>query len=142
MEASLAAGVTLFDTAAMYSRGASERRLGELSTRQGGSDRHQVPAGLSPARKICRRRWRPAWPGWGADSSICTSITSPPTRVSIPQLMELMADAVEAGKVKAVGVSNYSADQMRDGACGAGRSAAFHWRPTRWSIRCCTASRR
>ena len=31
----------------------------------------------------------------------------------IPQLMELMADAVEAGKVKAVGVSNYSAEQMR-----------------------------
>jgi aryl-alcohol dehydrogenase-like predicted oxidoreductase len=31
----------------------------------------------------------------------------------IPKLMELMADAVEAGKVKAVGVSNYSAEQMR-----------------------------
>ena len=30
-EASLAAGVTLFDTAAMYSNGASERRLGELA---------------------------------------------------------------------------------------------------------------
>lgn len=27
--------------------------------------------------------------------------------------MELLADAVEAGKVKAVGVSNYSAEQMR-----------------------------
>jgi aryl-alcohol dehydrogenase-like predicted oxidoreductase len=33
--------------------------------------------------------------------------------VSIPGLMELMADAVEAGKVRAVGVSNYSAEQMR-----------------------------
>jgi hypothetical protein len=30
-EAGLAAGVTLFDTAAMYSNGASERRLGELA---------------------------------------------------------------------------------------------------------------
>ena len=30
-EASMAAGVTLFDTAAMYSNGASERRLGELA---------------------------------------------------------------------------------------------------------------
>src|SRR6266540_6070928 len=30
-EASLAAGVTLFDTAEMYSGGASERRLGELT---------------------------------------------------------------------------------------------------------------
>jgi aryl-alcohol dehydrogenase-like predicted oxidoreductase len=34
--------------------------------------------------------------------------------MSIPQLMALLADAVEAGKVKAVGVSNYSAEQMRE----------------------------
>ena len=33
---------------------------------------------------------------------------------SIPRLMNLMADAVEAGKVRAVGVSNYSADQLRE----------------------------
>jgi aryl-alcohol dehydrogenase-like predicted oxidoreductase len=31
IEVSLAAGVNLFDTAAMYSGGASERRLGELA---------------------------------------------------------------------------------------------------------------
>jgi len=31
LEVSLGAGVTLFDTAAMYSGGASERRLGELA---------------------------------------------------------------------------------------------------------------
>jgi aryl-alcohol dehydrogenase-like predicted oxidoreductase len=37
----------------------------------------------------------------------------PSNRVSIPELMQLLADAVEAGKVKAVGVSNYSAEQMR-----------------------------
>ena len=37
----------------------------------------------------------------------------PSSRVDIPQLMDLLADAVEAGKIKAVGVSNYSAEQMR-----------------------------
>jgi aryl-alcohol dehydrogenase-like predicted oxidoreductase len=37
----------------------------------------------------------------------------PTGRVSIPRLMALMADAVEAGKVRAVGVSNYSAEQLR-----------------------------
>jgi aryl-alcohol dehydrogenase-like predicted oxidoreductase len=37
----------------------------------------------------------------------------PSSWVSIPQLMELLADAVVAGKVKAIGVSNYSAEQMR-----------------------------
>ena len=33
--------------------------------------------------------------------------------MSIPELMDQLADAVEAGKVTAGGVSNYSADQMR-----------------------------
>ena len=37
----------------------------------------------------------------------------PSRRVDIPALMEFMADAVDAGKIKAVGVSNYSAAQMR-----------------------------
>jgi len=37
----------------------------------------------------------------------------PSTTAAIPRLMELLADMVEAGKVKAVGVSNYSAEQMR-----------------------------
>jgi aryl-alcohol dehydrogenase-like predicted oxidoreductase len=31
----------------------------------------------------------------------------PNARLSIPRLMDLVADAVEAGKVKAAGVSNY-----------------------------------
>ena len=37
----------------------------------------------------------------------------PSRRVDIPALMGLMADAVEAGKIRAVGVSNYSGAQMR-----------------------------
>ncbi len=37
----------------------------------------------------------------------------PSRRVSIPRLMESMADAVDGGKIRAVGVSNYSAEQMR-----------------------------
>jgi aryl-alcohol dehydrogenase-like predicted oxidoreductase len=38
----------------------------------------------------------------------------PNARLSIPQLMDRVADSVEAGKIKAVGVSNYSAEQMRE----------------------------
>jgi aryl-alcohol dehydrogenase-like predicted oxidoreductase len=37
----------------------------------------------------------------------------PSRRVDISRLMVLMADAVAAGQVRAVGVSNYGADQMR-----------------------------
>src|SRR5687768_1082937 len=45
LEASLAAGVNLFDTAAMYSGGAAERRLGELAR-----DRDVVIASKYPSR--------------------------------------------------------------------------------------------
>jgi aryl-alcohol dehydrogenase-like predicted oxidoreductase len=34
--------------------------------------------------------------------------------MSIPALMDRVADALEAGKIKAVGVSNYSVEQMRE----------------------------
>jgi aryl-alcohol dehydrogenase-like predicted oxidoreductase len=112
-EASLSAGVDLFDTAAMYSGGASERRLGELA-----DGRHVVIATKFP-------------PGWRStadalpdalDQSLVRLRRStidlyqhhfPSRRVSIPALMALMADAVAAGKVRAIGVSNYSSRQLR-----------------------------
>jgi aryl-alcohol dehydrogenase-like predicted oxidoreductase len=87
-EASLSAGVVLFDTAAMYSGGASERRVGELAEGQS----------LVRLRRSTIDLYQHHFPS---------------RRISIPALMGLMADAVEAGKVRAVGVSNYSARQLR-----------------------------
>ena len=112
-EASLAAGVDLFDTAAMYSGGASERRVGELA-----EGRRVVIATKFP-------------PGWRSKAEVLPEALDqsllrlrrsaidliqhhfPSRRVSIPVLMGLMADAVQAGKVRAIGVSNYSAAQLR-----------------------------
>jgi aryl-alcohol dehydrogenase-like predicted oxidoreductase len=112
-EASLSAGADLFDTAAMYSGGASERRMGELA-----EDRSVVIATKFP-------------PGWlstaaafpdALDQSLVRLRRSridlyqhhfPSRRVSIPSLIGFMAGAVEAGKARAVGVSNYSARQLR-----------------------------
>jgi aryl-alcohol dehydrogenase-like predicted oxidoreductase len=113
LEISLAAGVTLFDTAAMYSGGASERRLGELAR-----GKLVVLATKFPPSPFSRAESLPK----ALDASLARLGRSsvdlyqhhfPSPRTPIPQLMELMADAVEAGKVKAVGVSNYSAEQMR-----------------------------
>jgi aryl-alcohol dehydrogenase-like predicted oxidoreductase len=111
-EASIAAGVTLFDTAAIYAGGASERRLGDLR-----SDRALI------ATKFPARLWASAddMPNQLADSLArlrrhhvdLYQHHFPSRRVDIPRLMHWMADAVEAGRVRAVGVSNYSADQMR-----------------------------
>ena len=111
-EASIAAGVTLFDTAAMYAGGASERRLGELS------DDAALIATKFPATL---RVSADDMPGQLADSLARLRRDHvdlyqhhfPSRRVDIPRLMSLMADAVDAGKVRAVGVSNYSAEQMR-----------------------------
>jgi aryl-alcohol dehydrogenase-like predicted oxidoreductase len=110
-EASLAAGVRLFDSAAMYAGGASERRLGEFA--QG---RDVVLATKFPSRL---RATADSMPG-DLEASIARlgrvdlyQHHFPSSRVDIPRLMELMADAVEAGKIRAIGVSNYSAEQMR-----------------------------
>ncbi len=110
-EASLAAGVTLFDTAAMYGGGGSERRLGELAR-----GKQAILATKFPSGFLARAESMPR----DLDASIARlgrvdlyQHHFPFMWVSISRLMDLLADAVEAGKIKAVGVSNYSAEQMR-----------------------------
>jgi aryl-alcohol dehydrogenase-like predicted oxidoreductase len=114
LEASIAAGVTLFDTAAMYSGGAAERRLGELVR---GHDDIQISTKF-PASIRARADEMPAT----LDASLARLGRNtvdlylhhyPTRRVAIPQLMGLMADAVGDGKIRAVGVSNYSTEQIR-----------------------------
>jgi aryl-alcohol dehydrogenase-like predicted oxidoreductase len=113
LEFSLAAGVNLIDTAEMYSNGASERRVGELTQ---GKD--ILIATKFPPNPFSRDD---ILPEALADSLVRLERSSidlyqhhfPSSRSSIPKLMNLMADAVEAGQVKAIGVSNYSAEQMR-----------------------------
>lgn len=113
LEVALAGGVNLLDTAAMYGNGASESRVGELTE---GKD--VLVATKFPARFLARTGSLPAT----LDASLSRLRRStidlyqahyPFRWMSIPAVMELMADAVEAGKVRAVGVSNYSAAQMR-----------------------------
>lgn len=113
LEVSVAAGVTLFDTAAMYSGGAAERRLGELARGKEVllatkfppspfSRTDSLPQALEASLTRLGRSWVDLY-----------QHHFPSPWVSIPKLMELMADAVETGQVKAIGVSNYSAQQMR-----------------------------
>jgi aryl-alcohol dehydrogenase-like predicted oxidoreductase len=113
LEQCLAAGVNLIDTAEFYSAGASERRVGELVQ---GKD--VLVATKFPPSPFSRVEDLPK----ALDASLArlqrTSLDLyqhhfPADRIPIPRLMNLMADAVQAGKVKAVGVSNYSASQMR-----------------------------
>jgi len=112
LEVSLDAGVNLFDTAAMYSAGASERRLGEL-----GHGRDIVIATKFPGSFFFKEGDLPAQldaslKRLGRDSIDLYQHHYPTRNISIPKLMDQLADLVEGGRIKAVGVSNYSAEQM------------------------------
>jgi aryl-alcohol dehydrogenase-like predicted oxidoreductase len=114
LDVSLAAGVSLIDTAAMYGKGASERWVGDLT-----EGRDVLIATKFPFGFVSRAESLPAT----LDASLARlrrsvidlyQIHFPSRWMPIPRLMDLMADAVEAGKVRTVGVSNYSAAQMRE----------------------------
>ena len=113
LEVSLAAGVNLFDTAAMYSGGASERRLGELAGDRDALIATKFPGSFSFRVQNLSQELEASLVRLGRSSIDLYQHHFPNNSISIPHLMDLLADAVEAGKVKAVGVSNYSAEQMR-----------------------------
>jgi len=118
--ASVAVGITLFDTAEVYGQGESERLLGALIRERG------TEPGAPPviATKFAPLPWR-----FGArslrralDASLerlgvarvdLYQIHFPYSLIGIPTLMDALADAVADGQVGAVGVSNYGAEQMR-----------------------------
>ncbi len=112
VDASLAAGVNFFDTAEMYASGSSERSLGELCR-----DKDVVLATKFKPLRLSSRSLPAALDGslarLGRKTVDLYQIHWPAPWMSIPRLMERLADAVDAGKVRAVGVSNYSEDQMR-----------------------------
>jgi len=114
VESSVAAGVTLFDTAAMYSGGAAERRLGELTRGQDVVIATKFPSGFSFRVEDLPKELDGNLARLGRDSIDLYQHHYPSNKMSIPKLMEKLADAVEAGKIKAAGVSNYSAEQMRE----------------------------
>jgi aryl-alcohol dehydrogenase-like predicted oxidoreductase len=114
LEVSLEAGVNLFDTAAMYSGGASERRVGELARGKDVFVASKFPGSFSFRAEDFPKELAASLTRLGRDSIDLYQHHFPNRRVSIPRLMDQLADAVKAGKIKAVGVSNYSAEQMRE----------------------------
>jgi aryl-alcohol dehydrogenase-like predicted oxidoreductase len=113
VEVSLEAGVNLFDTAAQYSLGAAERRLGELARGRDVLIATKYPSGFRFRPEDFPRELDATLRRLGRDHIDVYQHHYPNARLSIPLLMDRVADAVEAGKIKAVGVSNYSAEQMR-----------------------------
>jgi len=113
LDASLEAGANLIDTAAMYANGASERRVGELAQGRDVILATKFPPSPFSSLGDYPKALEGSLSRLGRSCIDLYQVHFPSRRLPIPQLMHLMADAVEAGKVTAVGVSNYSAEEMR-----------------------------
>lgn len=114
---SLEGGINWFDTAELYGKGASERMLSKSLTE----------LGKKPGEVIIATKW---WPMFRFASNILRTIDErlaclSPFPIDLYQVhqpygfssevqeMKAMAKLVGAGKIKYVGVSNFSAKQMR-----------------------------
>jgi aryl-alcohol dehydrogenase-like predicted oxidoreductase len=120
------AGLNFFDTAEVYSRGKSERLLGECLHRD--SRPVVIASKFAPLpTRLSRRQFMNALDAslsrLGVQTLDLYYIHFPFSFLSIETLMDMMAQAVEAGKIRAVGVSNFNPTQMRRAAT---RLARYH----------------
>ncbi|MBW4541469.1 MAG: aldo/keto reductase [Myxacorys chilensis ATA2-1-KO14] len=117
-EAAIAAGVNFFDTAEIYGFGKSEQFLGQFMKQTGQP--------VSIATKYMPLPWR------FSAQSVHDAITSSLSRLQVDHialyqvhmpfdffmgkktLMDALTDEVKRGRIGAIGVSNYSASQMRE----------------------------
>src|SRR3974390_1853217 len=119
-EASIDAGVTLFDTAEVYGRGESERIIGGLLAKDPGRATSAVVA-----TKFMPSPWK-----LNVGGALLTSLRASLSRLGLPAvdlyqihgpislrshaaMAEALAAAHQEGLVKAVGVSNYSVKETR-----------------------------
>ncbi len=120
-QASLEAGVVLFDTAEVYGGGESERIIGRLLA-EDPSQRERVvlatkfmpsPWKVSVTERAAGRGAARRPTGSASTRSTCTRSTVPISLRGPGALADALVAAQQAGVVKAVGVSNYSAKETR-----------------------------
>ncbi len=115
-QASLAYGISFFDTAEMYGRGRSERLLGQFARQAGWpvvitTKFFPLPWRVSKGQLMGALRH--SLDRLGLESVDLYQMHWPFPPVPIDTWMDAMADAVQAGLIRAVGVSNYNAEQTR-----------------------------
>ncbi len=115
-DASLQAGLCLFDTAEVYAQGQSERLLGEFvkTTQQ----RVLVATKFMPypwrlSRGSLLRALRGSLKRLGIEQVDLYQVHQPLRPVNPETWMQAMAEAVQAGLTRAVGVSNYDRNWMQ-----------------------------
>jgi len=114
IEVSLSNGVRFIDTAAMYGKGASELYVGELTEGMKITVATKFPSSLFRKTKDLQKDLENSLKRLKPNSIDLYQIQYPSPMFSIPKVLNLMADAVKEGKIKAVGMSNFSANQMKE----------------------------
>ncbi len=114
-EAALEGGINFFDTAEVYGLGKSERLLGQFIREHRASVVVATKFFPFPWRwgeGAFRRALRHSLQRLGMEQVDLYQVHFPYPPVSIERWAETLADVVEEGLVRAVGVSNYNAEQM------------------------------
>lgn len=114
-------GLNFFDTAELYGQGESERLLGQCIREYGRGRQVIIATKFAPfPNRFSARSLLDALDAslerLGVESIDLYQIHWPYTFLSIDALMDMLAIAVRSGKVRAVGVSNYSVKQMQQAA--------------------------
>jgi len=132
VEAALDAGINFFDTADIYDKGHSEEFLGRAlagrrkdaviatkfgmkfdDTRQGASANYIRQAAEDSLRRL------------GTDYIDLYQVHTPDPKTPIAETLGALVELVNQGKVREIGCSNFSAEQLREAESAAGQGAHF-----------------
>jgi aryl-alcohol dehydrogenase-like predicted oxidoreductase len=114
----LDAGFNFFDTAAIYGKGESERLLGECYRRDGRqiiiATKVAPNSMLTPSiKRVCPhttlKELDRSLERLGVDCIGLYQLHMPPAKAKLDIYMDLLAKAVQAGKIRAIGVCNFTA---------------------------------
>jgi aryl-alcohol dehydrogenase-like predicted oxidoreductase len=121
VDAALEAGITLFDTADIYSQGASEefigralegRRDGVLVATKFGKEMDENPSDRRGSREYVRWAVEGSLRRLRTDTIDVYQMHEPDPNTPLDETLGVLDELVQEGKVRFVGSSNYSAEQI------------------------------
>lgn len=118
--AALTAGITFFDTAEVYGLGESERLIGRFLQELGNYQQVQIATKFMPlpwriGTKVVKEAIAASLKRLQLPTVALYQVHQPVSfLISQKDLMYTLAEEVHSGRIQSVGVSNYSAGQMRE----------------------------